>query len=48
MTSKEKLLILNDKINKLENSAKNIKCPGVLQKLRRQVRNLEKSISSEN
>lgn len=48
MTSKEKLLILNDKINKLENSVKNIKCPGVLQKLRRQVRNLEKSISSEN
>lgn len=42
MTTAEKLLIKKDKLNKLENSPKNIKCPGVIQKLRREIRNLEK------
>lgn len=47
MTTKDRLAILQDKINRLENSPKDAKCPGVLQKLRRQVRNLEKLIASE-
>ena len=47
MTLKDKLIILQDKINRLENSSKDVKCPGVLQKLRRQRRNLEKLIAEE-
>lgn len=40
-TTKERIAMLKEKINKLENSSKNSKCPGVLRKLRRQLRNLE-------
>jgi hypothetical protein len=42
ITLEQKIAILKDKINRLENSPKNIKCPGALAKNRRQLRNLEK------
>lgn len=44
ITAEQKLEIMKDKLNKLENSPKNIKCPGVVRKLSRQVRNLERSL----
>lgn len=34
-----KINLLKDRYNKLSNSTKNIKCPGVVRKLRRQLRN---------
>ena len=43
MTRENQIAILKDKINRLENSVKNTKCPGVLKKLHRQLRNLEAS-----
>lgn len=45
MTNSERLAIMKDKLNRLENSSKDIKCPGVVQKIRRQIRNLEKSLN---
>lgn len=42
MTREEKLVLMKNRLNTLEGSIKNIKCPGVIKKLRRQVRNLEK------
>lgn len=42
MNSNDKLNLLKDRINTLENrNDKNIKQPGVLKKLRRQLRNAE-------
>lgn len=43
MTKNEKLILMKDRYNKLYGSAKNIKCPGVVRKLRRQIRNMEKA-----
>ena len=44
MTIKEfKTLNLENRIHKLSNSGKNIKSPGVLKKLHRQLRNLSKN-----
>ena len=44
ITEKElKILNLENRIHRLSNSLKNIKCPGVLKKLRRQLRNLTES-----
>ena len=45
MNEKEfKILSLENRIHKLANSGiKNIKCPGVLKKLRRQLRNVNES-----
>lgn len=45
ITPEQRLAIMKDKLNKLANSPKNIKCPGVVRKLTRQVRNLEKSLA---
>ena len=39
MTKEQKIAILKDRYNKLNNSPKNIKCPGVVRKLTRQLRN---------
>lgn len=39
MTENERIAILKDRYNKLKESPKNIKCPGVLRKLERQLRN---------
>ena len=44
MTTKEfKILSLENRIHKLSNSGKNVKNPGVLKKLHRQLRNLSKN-----
>jgi hypothetical protein len=40
-----KLAILKERLNKLENSQKNVKCPGVKKKLTRQVRNMESKLA---
>ena len=45
MKENERLLILKDRLAKLSNTPKNIKCPGVVRKLRRQVRNSEAKLS---
>ena len=42
MERTEKLAITKDRYNRLSNTVKNVKCPGVLRKLRRQIRNMEK------
>ncbi len=44
ITTEQKLAIMKDKLNRLSNSPKNTKCPGVVQKISRQIRNLEKSL----
>ena len=41
MTKENKLLIMRNRLSLLESSSKNIKCPGVVKKLRRQIYNLE-------
>ena len=43
MTKEFKVLNLENRIHKLSNSGKNIKNPGVLKKLHRQLRNLSKN-----
>ena len=40
-----KLAQMKDRANRLANSSKNVKAPGVLKKLRRQIRAIEKSLS---
>ena len=42
MTDQERLVLMKNRLQKLENSAKNIKCPGVVRKVRRQIRGLDK------
>ena len=42
ITKEEKLTIMKDRFKKLNGSPKNIKCGGVVRKLTRQIRNLEK------
>ena len=39
MTNEIKIAILKDRYNRLKESKKNEKCPGVLRKLERQLRN---------
>lgn len=45
MTTESRLAILQDRANKLQNNPKDIKAPGVLKKLRRQIRSIEKSLN---
>lgn len=45
MTTEQKLAIIKDRLVKLQNSQKNSKCPGVVKKLTRQIRILEKALS---
>ena len=42
MTKEIKLAITKDRYNRLSNTPKNVKCPGVLRKIRREIKNLEK------
>lgn len=42
MTKENELAFKKDRLMKLDGSPKNIKCPGVVKKLRRQIRNMEK------
>ena len=45
MNSNDKLNLMKDRINRLENrNDKNIKSGGVLRKLRRQLRNMESTL----
>lgn len=41
ITKEQKLAIFKDRLKKLNESPKNIKCGGVVRKLSRQIRNLE-------
>lgn len=41
MTNEQTLALKKDRLAKLSESPKNIKCPGVVKKLRRQIRNIE-------
>ena len=41
MNKEIKILMIKNRIQKLKGTEKNIKCPGVLRKLHRQLRNLE-------
>ena len=45
MTQEAKLALMKDRANKLANNPKDIKAPGVLKKLKRQIRALENSLS---
>lgn len=42
MTKEAKLMLLKNRLNTLEGSIKNIKSGGVVRKLKRQIRNMEK------
>lgn len=42
MSQEEKIKIKQDRLNSLRNSPKNVKSPGVIRKLTRQIRNLER------
>lgn len=46
MTKEQKLVLITERINRMENvkSLANIKCPGVLKALKREQRNLINSI----
>ena len=41
MTKEQKLALMKDRLSALKNSEKNVKCPGVIRKITRQIRNLE-------
>lgn len=43
MNREEKLAMAKGRYARLAGSDKNVKCPGVLRKVRRQIRNLEKA-----
>lgn len=43
-TNELKLALVKARLQRLEGTAKNIKCPGVVRKLRRQVRNYSKLV----
>lgn len=42
MTKEQKLALMENRIKTMEQSPKNIKCPGALRALRREYRNLSK------
>lgn len=42
MTKEERLALMRERIHKMENNGKNIKCPSALKALRREYRNLSK------
>jgi len=41
MTQTEILALKRERLNRLQNSNKNVKCPGVVKKLRREIKNME-------
>lgn len=41
MTKEQKLALMKNRLATLVDSPKNLKCPGVVRKLRRQIRNME-------
>lgn len=44
MSKNEKLALMKNRLATLSGSSKNIKCPGVVRALAREIRNLEKTI----
>lgn len=42
MNKEQKLALMKNRLSTLEGSGKNSKCPGVVRKLRRQIRNMER------
>ena len=44
MTKNEKLAIMKDRLNKLQNKTINLKCPGVRKKLERKIRKAETEV----
>lgn len=45
MNNEQKLKLMEDRATKLANNPKDIKAPGVLKKLKRQIRSLKNSIN---
>ena len=43
MTNAQKLALTRDRLQKLESNGKNVKSPGTMKKLRRQIKNAEVS-----
>lgn len=41
MTKTELLNLKKERLNRLQNSNKNVKCPGVVKKLKREIKNME-------
>ena len=41
MTREQKLALMKNRLIVLESNGKNVKCPGVVRKLHRQIRNME-------
>jgi hypothetical protein len=44
MTKTEILALKRERLNRLQNSNKNVKCPGVVKKLKREIRNMESTM----
>lgn len=42
MTHQQKLALMYERLKKLENSSKNTKCPGVVRRLKRDIRNMKR------
>ena len=41
MTNEQKIAIMKNRLTILESNSKNVKCPGIVKKLHRQIRNME-------
>ena len=41
MTREQKLALMKNRLTVLESNSKNVKCPGIVRKLHRQIRNME-------
>lgn len=44
MNKADKLAVMKNRLSTLEGTTKNVKCPGVVRALKREIRNLEKSM----
>ena len=44
MNKTELLNLKKERLNRLQNSNKNVKCPGVVKKLRREIKNMESTM----
>lgn len=42
MSREQKLALMKNRLTSLQGSPKNVKCPGVVRALRREIRNLER------
>ena len=44
MTVEQKLALMKNRLATLEENGKNVKCPGVVRKLKRTIRNMEQNL----